>query len=140
MASFYTHKSNCSEVPCISIILSSAMASSGTVKAMCLVLITVALVAPLAEAAVPCGTVVSSLKPCLPYVMGGKTVSAPCCGGVKYLYGAAKTKPDRQSVCSCLKSLVGSYKTIDYGKAAGLPGKCGVNVPYKISPSTDCSK
>ncbi|CAI9758844.1 unnamed protein product [Fraxinus pennsylvanica] len=116
------------------------MASSGIVKAMCLVLITVALVAPLAEAAVSCNTVVGSLKPCFPYVMGGNMVSPACCGGIKSLYGAAKTTPDRQSVCSCLKSLVGSNKSIDFGKAAGLPGKCGVSIPYKIAPSTDCSK
>lgn len=30
-------------------------------------------------------------------------------------------------------------KGIDLGKAAGLPSACGVNIPYKISPSTDCS-
>ncbi|KAL0413792.1 UNVERIFIED_CONTAM: Non-specific lipid-transfer protein 2 [Sesamum radiatum] len=52
----------------------------------------------------------------------------------------AQTTPDRQSVCSCLKSLAGSYKDVDLNKAAGLPGQCGVNIPYKISPSTDCSK
>ncbi|KAL2479341.1 Non-specific lipid-transfer protein 3 [Abeliophyllum distichum] len=118
------------------------MASSGIVKAMCLVLIAVALVAPLAEAAITCGTVVSSLSPCLPYLQGrnGNAVPAACCGGIESLYSAAKTTPDRQSVCNCLKSLAGSYKGINFDKAAGLPGKCGVNIPYKIAPSTDCSK
>ncbi|KAL2500378.1 Non-specific lipid-transfer protein 3 [Forsythia ovata] len=116
------------------------MASSGNVKAICLVLIAVALVAPLAEAAVSCGTVVSNLRPCLPYVQGGNVVPAACCGGIKSLYGAAKTTQDRQSVCNCLKSLAGSYSGINFGKAAGLPGKCGVSIPYKIAPSTDCSK
>ncbi|KAK4406279.1 Non-specific lipid-transfer protein 1 [Sesamum angolense] len=61
-------------------------------------------------------------------------------GGVKGLYAAAKTTPDRQSVCNCLKSLAASYSTLNLGKAAGLPAQCGVNIPYKISPSTDCSK
>nr|B3A0N2.1 RecName: Full=Non-specific lipid-transfer protein; Short=LTP [Lycium barbarum] len=44
-----------------------------------------------------------------------------CCGGIK-------------------KSAAAGISGINYGIAAGLPGKCGVNIPYKISPSTDCSK
>ncbi|CAA3021909.1 lipid transfer [Olea europaea subsp. europaea] len=117
------------------------MASSRVVKAMCLVLIAVFLPAPLAEAAITCGTVVSSLGPCLSYVQGNSPiVPAGCCKGINSLYVSAKTTPDRQSVCSCLKSLAGTYKGIDIGKAGGLPGKCGVNIPYKIAPSTDCSK
>ncbi|KAL2479344.1 Non-specific lipid-transfer protein 1 [Abeliophyllum distichum] len=116
------------------------MASLGIVKAMCFVLIAVALVAPLAEAAVSCSMVVSDLKPCLSYVQGGNVVPAACCGGIKHLYGASKTTQDRQSVCNCLKSLARSYSGINLDKAAGLPGKCGVNIPYKIDPSTDCSK
>ncbi|CAN1327453.1 Non-specific lipid-transfer protein [Linum perenne] len=28
---------------------------------------------------------------------------------------------------------------INYGLASGLPGKCGVNVGYPISPSVDCN-
>ncbi|KAL2500305.1 Non-specific lipid-transfer protein 3 [Forsythia ovata] len=116
------------------------MASSGIVKAMCLVLIAVALVAPLAEAAISCGMVVSDLAPCLSYLRGGNDIPAACCGGIKSLYGAAKTTPDRQAVCNCLKSLAGSYSSINFNKAAGLPGKCGVSIPYKIAPSTDCSK
>ncbi|KAL2500307.1 Non-specific lipid-transfer protein 4 [Forsythia ovata] len=117
------------------------MASSGIVKAMCLVLIAVALVAPLAEAAISCGTVAGSLRPCLGYVQGGgNVVPPPCCSGIRSLYASAKTTADRQSICNCLKSLAASYKGINFSKASGLPGKCGVNIPYKISPSTDCSK
>ncbi|KAG8363090.1 hypothetical protein BUALT_BualtUnG0005500 [Buddleja alternifolia] len=115
---------------------------AGIIKSVCMVLIAaiiVVAVAPLGEAAISCGTVVSSLSPCIPYVTD-KGPLGSCCGGVKSLYGAAKTTPDRQAVCGCLKSLAGSYSGINYGKAAGLPGQCGVNVPYKISPSTDCSK
>lgn len=111
-------------------------------KAMCLVFIAavlVASVAPPAEAAIGCGTVISYLAPCLPYVTNRGPLGG-CCGGVKGLYGAAKTTPDRQAVCGCLKSLAASYGGVNLGKAAGLPKQCGVNIPYKISPSTDCSK
>lgn len=95
--------------------------------------------APRSEAAIGCGTVVSYVAPCLPYVTN-KGPLGSCCGGVKGLYSAAKTTPDRRSVCTCLKSIASSYSGVDLGKAAGLPGMCGVSIPYKISPSTDCSK
>ncbi|PON92740.1 Lipid transfer protein/Par allergen [Trema orientale] len=35
-------------------------------------------------------------------------------------------------------SAASSIKGINFSLAAGLPGKCGVSVPYKISPSTKC--
>ncbi|XP_057771292.1 non-specific lipid-transfer protein 2-like [Salvia miltiorrhiza] len=99
----------------------------------------IAAVAPASEAAIKCGTVFSYLNPCIPYVTE-KGPLGKCCGGVKGLYGVVKTIPDKQSVCNCLKSLAGSTSGVNYSKAAGLPGQCGVNIPYKISPSTDCSK
>ncbi|KAL7095127.1 hypothetical protein ACP275_10G004700 [Erythranthe tilingii] len=110
-------------------------------KAMCVVFIAavlVAAVAPAAEAAVGCGTVISYLAPCLPYV-SNRGPLGNCCGGVQGLYGAAKSTADRQAICGCLKSLIGSYSGINTGKAAGLPKQCGLNIPYKISPSTNCA-
>ncbi|KAL3641591.1 Non-specific lipid-transfer protein 2 [Castilleja foliolosa] len=108
-------------------------------KTMCTILI----VAMLAMSTVPhgeaigCGDVVSYLSPCIPYLTGKGPIGS-CCGGVKGLNSAAKTTPDRKTVCGCLKTVSGSY-SVDLGKAAGLPGQCGVSIPYKISPSTDCS-
>ncbi|KAI3470185.1 hypothetical protein Pfo_026848 [Paulownia fortunei] len=118
------------------------MAMVGMMKPKCMFLIAAVLimaVAPQGEAAIGCGTVVSYLNPCLPYVTG-KGPLGSCCGGIKGLFAAAKTTPDRQSVCSCLKSVAGSYSGVNLSKAAGIPGQCGINIPYKISPSTDCSK
>ncbi|KAL8479461.1 hypothetical protein ACS0TY_026379 [Phlomoides rotata] len=112
---------------------------AGLMKFMCMMLIVAAAVAPPAEATIGCGAVVSYLNPCLNYVTGKGPIGG-CCGGVKGLYAAAKTTSDKQAVCGCLKSLAGSYPGVNLGKAAGLPGQCGVNIPYKISPSTDCSK
>ncbi|CAN1229985.1 Non-specific lipid-transfer protein [Linum grandiflorum] len=64
-----------------------------------------------------------------------------CCGGVKSLNAAATTTPDRQAACRCLKSTSASIpaSSINYGLAAGLPGRCGVNVGFPISPSVDCN-
>ncbi|KAK9289542.1 hypothetical protein L1049_007698 [Liquidambar formosana] len=117
------------------------MATSGFLKIACMVLIMcMVVVAPGAEAAITCGQVTSSLAPCITYLRSGGTPSASCCNGVKSLNNAAKTTADRQAACNCLKSAAGSISGINYGLAAGLPGKCGVSIPYKISPSTDCSK
>ncbi|KAI3962027.1 hypothetical protein MKX01_039849 [Papaver californicum] len=109
-------------------------------KLACLVLASMVVVAPYAaEGAISCGTVVSKLTPCLSYLTGG-AISSGCCSGVKSLLAAAQTSADRKAACSCLKSASGGIAGINYGNAASLPGKCGVSIPYKISPSTDCTK
>ena len=111
-------------------------------KLVCLWLITMVVIgAAIGSDAITCGQVTSSLSSCINYVSGKvPAVPPPCCSGVKSLNAAAKTTPDRRTVCNCLKTLTGSIRGINYGLAAGLPGKCGVSIPYKISPSTDCSK
>nr|DAD25798.1 TPA_asm: hypothetical protein HUJ06_027266 [Nelumbo nucifera] len=96
------------------------MASSGVVKVACLVVAVMVIAAPHQEvAAITCGQVVSSIAPCLNYLQKGGAVPP---------------------ACNCLKSAAVSNPSIQAGLASSLPAKCGVNVPYKISPSTDCSK
>ncbi|WP_369073423.1 non-specific lipid-transfer protein, partial [Acinetobacter baumannii] len=86
-----------------------------------------------------CGQVTSNLAPCIPYARSGTgPVPAACCNGIRSLNSAAQPTPDRQATCKCLKSASGSVSGLNYGVVAGLPGKCGVNIPYKISPSTNC--
>ena len=110
------------------------------VKIACLaVLCMVVVVAPYAEA-VTCGQVQGSLAQCLGYLKNGGAVSVPCCNGIRAINSAAKTPADRQQTCVCLQQAYKSITGISLPNAASLPGKCGVNVPYKISPSTDCSK
>ncbi|GKC28202.1 RNA-directed DNA polymerase, eukaryota, partial [Tanacetum coccineum] len=94
--------------------------------------------APCAEA-ISCGQVVSSLAPCLSYLQKGGPVPPACCSGVKALNNAAKSTPDRQTACTCLKNAYSANSGISSSNAAGLPGKCGVSIPYKISPGTDCT-
>ncbi|KAH0636023.1 hypothetical protein KY290_036415 [Solanum tuberosum] len=89
--------------------------------------------------ALNCGQVTSYIIPCLGYLRGTAPLGG-CCGGVRNLASAAKSTPDRKTACTCLKSAAGAISGINYSKAAGLPSTCGVNIPYKISPSTDCSK
>ncbi|MED6199179.1 hypothetical protein PIB30_073479 [Stylosanthes scabra] len=106
----------------------------------CVFMVCMAIVgAPMVQAGISCGQVNSALAPCIQYLRGGAAVPPACCSGVKGLVGAAKTTPDRQAACNCLKSAAGSISGINYGNAASLPGKCGVSIPYKISPSTNCA-
>ncbi|PHT70185.1 Non-specific lipid-transfer protein 2, partial [Capsicum annuum] len=107
-------------------------------KIACFVLFCMMVVAPHAEA-LTCSQVTSGVAPCLPYLTGRGPLGG-CCVGIKGLLGAAKTPADRKTACTCLKSAANAIKGIDAAKAAGLPAACGVNIPYKISPSTDCSK
>ncbi|CAA6663595.1 unnamed protein product [Spirodela intermedia] len=67
-------------------------------------------------------------------------VPASCCGGVRALSAAAGTVADRRQACSCLKSAASAIAGFQPALAAGLPTRCGVSVPYQISPSVDCSK
>ncbi|XP_062182882.1 non-specific lipid-transfer protein 4-like [Phragmites australis] len=94
-----------------------------------------------AVSAVTCGQVVSMLSPCLNYAMGRSPTTTPaCCAGVRGLNNAARTTADRQTTCNCLKQQTSGMGGLKPNIVAGIPSKCGVSVPYAISPSTDCSK
>ncbi|CAL5211160.1 unnamed protein product [Lathyrus oleraceus] len=112
-----------------------------SMKLACVVLAMCMLVAPMAEAAFSCATVMTDLRPCLTYLEAANNASPspPCCAGVKNLQAAAPTVADRQAACNCLKSTAGAISNLNANNAAALPGKCGVNIPYKISASTNCN-
>ncbi|XP_042504413.1 non-specific lipid-transfer protein 1-like [Macadamia integrifolia] len=115
------------------------MDNSGVMKLVCLVLACMVVAAPHAVDAITCGQVVSQLSPCLTYLRTGGAVPGTCCSAVKSLNAAVKTTPDRQTACGCLKNAYNTISGINAAYAGGLPGKCGVNLPYKISPTIDCS-
>jgi hypothetical protein len=97
--------------------------------------------APAEGAVSSCGQVIGYLVPCMNYAMGNApTPSAPCCSGVRSLNSAARTTPDRQATCNCLKQQTGGMRGLRADLIAGIPSKCGVNIPYAISPNTDCKK
>ncbi|KAI9153001.1 hypothetical protein LWI28_004263 [Acer negundo] len=117
------------------------MASSMGFKlqaAACVVLVCMLMGAPIAHA-ITCGQVASNISPCLGYIRATSPLTPTCCNGVRSLNGAARTTPDRQQACQCLKSFASGI-SINYNLASGLPGKCGVSIPYTISPNTDCSR
>ncbi|TVU27297.1 hypothetical protein EJB05_29898 [Eragrostis curvula] len=99
------------------------------------------LVSAPATNAVTCGQVVSMLSPCLRYATGKDATTSPaCCNGVRNLNAAARSTADRQTTCTCLKQQASGVGGLKANLVASIPGKCGVSVPYAISPSTDCSK
>ncbi|KAI4341875.1 hypothetical protein MLD38_026547 [Melastoma candidum] len=109
-------------------------------KLVCLAVVCVVLASTVADASISCGQVVSSLRPCIPYVVsaGKGTLPKACCDGVRSLNSAAKTTPDRQAACNCLKNAASSSRSFNLGIVSSIPGKCGISIPYKIDPKTDC--
>ncbi|KAK9070001.1 hypothetical protein SSX86_010399 [Deinandra increscens subsp. villosa] len=115
------------------------MAAGLMMKVVCFMVACMVVTAPYA-AALTCGDVTSKLTPCLNYLQGHGSASTACCKGVKGLNAVAKTSSDKKMACGCMKKAYKSIKGIKTDKAVGLPKKCGVNIPYKFSPDTDCSK
>ena len=90
-------------------------------------------------ATITCQQVTQAVSPCIGYARTGGTVPPDCCNGVRNLNSAAKSTPDRQQACICLKQM-SSIPGINMTIVSGIPGKCNINIGYPIAMSTDCSK
>ncbi|CAN8287268.1 unnamed protein product [Cochlearia groenlandica] len=112
-----------------------------TMKLACLVLACMVVTGPItANAALNCGTVNGKLAPCIGYLAQGAPLQGGCCSGVTSLNSLARSTPDRQQACRCLKGAASALgPNLNAGRAAGLPKACGVNIPYQISTSTNCN-
>ncbi|XP_065850696.1 non-specific lipid-transfer protein 1-like [Euphorbia lathyris] len=113
----------------------------GINKLACVAMIVCLLVAASSsEAAITCGQVITQLQPCIGYLRtGGAVVPPSCCGGVKALNSQAKTTPDRQQVCNCVKSAAKSIPNLNFGYVSTISSKCGVNIPFKVGPNVNCA-
>lgn len=113
---------------------------AGVMKLACLVLACMIVASPVTVAALDCNAVNSNLGPCIGYVINGGVIPGKCCDGVRKLNGMARTTPDRQQACGCIKNAATALgPRLNAGRAAGIPRSCGVNIPYKISTSTNCA-
>ncbi|XP_054782383.1 non-specific lipid-transfer protein-like isoform X2 [Prosopis cineraria] len=90
--------------------------------------------------AITCGQVQSNLAPCLNYLKNGGGPPPACCNGVRTTVNSARTTPDRQAVCNCLKAAAGRVPGVKSQFAEALPSRCRVFIPYKISMSTNCAR
>ncbi|XVE80755.1 hypothetical protein DITRI_Ditri15bG0005800 [Diplodiscus trichospermus] len=108
-------------------------------KVVCALVLCMLVAEPMATTSITCGVVASRLAPCVNYLQNGGTLPSNCCAGVKTLNSQARTTSDRQTVCRCLQDAAKNINGLKTQLAEGLPGKCGVNIPYKISKSTNCN-
>nr|GME09495.1 non-specific lipid-transfer protein 1-like [Ipomoea batatas] len=115
------------------------MAKAASMVVMSMVVAAAMMAAGLHAQSMSCSTVVTDLYPCLDYVENGGAVPMDCCEGIRSLYTSAATTADRQTVCNCMKNAASSVTGLNLDLAAGLPQKCGVSIPYQISPSVDCA-
>ncbi|XP_020588265.1 non-specific lipid-transfer protein 1-like [Phalaenopsis equestris] len=95
---------------------------------------------PTEATAITCGAVNLNMLPCMNYIRNGGDVPSDCCNGLNNIVNAAKTTDDRRTACNCLKSLASGASNDELIRAAVIPDKCGIPLPYKFSPSTDCAK
>lgn len=114
--------------------------AAGMGMMMVMFMVMTIIIAPHAEGVIQCNEVYGKLSPCINFATGSGPLTGECCNGVKTLYSAAKTTPDRQGICKCLKQVSGGGgPSVNTGNIQSIPGKCGVNLPYKISPNMDCA-
>ncbi|XP_050383564.1 non-specific lipid-transfer protein 1-like [Argentina anserina] len=92
-----------------------------------------------AKAAMTCPQIRGGMVPCINYLSKGGSPSAACCTNLKNMVNSATTTIDRQDACKCLKEAAGALQGINPTNAARLPSNCKVNIPYKISMSTNCA-
>lgn len=89
---------------------------------------------------ITCEQVTNWLMPCIGYGVFGGTVPPECCKGLKELIAAKHTQEDRRVSCHCIQDGAAKIPGIDYDRINNLPGLCGTSIPYKIYPSTNCSR
>nr|ACG35750.1 nonspecific lipid-transfer protein 3 precursor [Zea mays] len=75
-----------------------------TSSGIAVVLLVAMLAVQSAVADISCSDVLNDLSPCLPFLQGKAAKPSEsnnqCCDGVRTLYAAADTRPDRQATCS----------------------------------------
>ncbi|CAJ1969561.1 unnamed protein product [Sphenostylis stenocarpa] len=110
------------------------------VKFACVVVLCLVVAGAHTAQGITCGDVDRDLTPCIGFLQKGGVVPTGCCNGVKTILNSARTTADRRGVCNCLKTAAGAVRGLNPNNAQALPGKCGVNIPYKISTSTNCAR
>lgn len=92
------------------------------------------------DASLTCAEITTLLTPCIPYAIVGGTVPTICCEGIKTLNAASNGTADDRAACSCIMNGLKPIPGINYDLVGTLPEACGTTCPYKITPTTDCSK
>ncbi|KAJ9694165.1 hypothetical protein PVL29_009918 [Vitis rotundifolia] len=111
------------------------MASSISVKVTCLVVMSMLVASPMAIEGLSGDQVATDLVPCIPYLIWG-WASLGGSGRVtqKTHKIAIPTLDNHRIACRCLINDVAFIPGVDINVADDLPCKCGVTIPYTISP------
>ncbi|KAI0502441.1 non-specific lipid-transfer protein 1 [Dendrobium catenatum] len=106
-----------------------------------LLIVAAAVTIPRGEAQLTCLEVVGGyFMACLYFLNSGGFLPAECCRGLRSLAEVAQAAIDRRSACNCLKMLVQGAAEEVLRRAGLLPETCQISdLPFVISPSTDCS-
>ncbi|GMN23365.1 hypothetical protein TIFTF001_000106 [Ficus carica] len=92
------------------------------------------------DATLTCEQVTEWLTPCIPYGVYGGTVAPECCSGIYKLNAAYKSNDDIRAACTCIQDGAAAIPLLDYDRINEIPGLCGTSCPYKVYPSTNCSR
>ncbi|KAK6255587.1 hypothetical protein SCA6_016892 [Theobroma cacao] len=109
-------------------------------KLVCALVLCMLVVEPMATSAISCGNVAGMLSSCIKYLRNGGSLPSNCCAGLKSLNTQARNKGIRQAVCRCLQNAAKTITGLKTNLVEGLPRRCGVKIPYKISTSTNCNR
>uniref|UniRef100_A0A7N0TR05 Non-specific lipid-transfer protein n=1 Tax=Kalanchoe fedtschenkoi TaxID=63787 RepID=A0A7N0TR05_KALFE len=116
------------------------MKFSASVFPVAAVALLLLLTAPTAEGAISCTEVIGDLRPCISYLKSGSgNPPTACCAGASALANAATTSTDKRAACDCIKTAARALNP-NPELAKDLPKKCGIDLPFTISASLDCTK
>ncbi|XP_019189860.1 PREDICTED: non-specific lipid-transfer protein 1-like [Ipomoea nil] len=104
-----------------------------------LCVITSAVIPPWVEAQVSCSGLITTISPCIGYILNGGEIPQACCDGLKTVVDGLKSKLDRQSACECMKEGFSKATPDQIKRVQGLPNYCKVPLPFEISPTVNCS-
>jgi hypothetical protein len=91
--------------------------------------------------AMPCEEVADAFAPCLRYARyQDPRPSLLCCDGLQAITDAAQSTADKRAACDCLKTMLTAFSEIDPDEVAGIPSICGVNMPFALSATADCTR
>ncbi|KAK7243666.1 hypothetical protein RIF29_38474 [Crotalaria pallida] len=97
---------------------------------------------PYCEAEIECGQMVRYLETCIGYLKDGGASDQPpstCCDGAHAMENDIKNVDDKRDACTCLKIVALDTKP-KIENLRNLLTKCGITLPFEITPDFDCSR
>ncbi|KAK2414900.1 non-specific lipid-transfer protein [Trifolium repens] len=121
------------------------MANSILIKVTCFVVISLFLGISLADPAELCDKIRHAFIPtCFPYLRNPDSSippPEPCCNALKDINNEIPDTDERRVACKCMQFVITITPGADLpDRAIALPGKCGVDLPFQLSPWEECDR